>query len=110
ELKQQLADEKKTSENVREAASADERAKSAFISSISHELRTPLNAMIGMAQLLERSDLIKEQRDHVKVLLDSSRGLKTLLDDIIALSQNSDQPLTAPDEGCDVGQAARTVV
>jgi len=110
ELERLLADEKKGTESIREAATAEERAKSAFISSISHELRTPLNAIIGMAQLLERSDLVKEQRDHVKVLLESSRGLKTLLDDIIALSQHDDEPLAAPEEGCDATQAARTVV
>ena len=110
ELERQLADQKKTVETVREAAHANERAKSAFISNISHELRTPLNAIIGMAQLLERSDLAKEQRDQIKVLLESSRGLKTLLDDVIALSQHTDEPLSAPEDGCDAGQAARTVV
>lgn len=110
ELERQLADQKKTAETVREAAHANERVKSAFISNISHELRTPLNAIIGMAQLLERSDLAKEQRDHIKVLLESSRGLKTLLDDVIALSVQADEPLSAPEDGCDAGQAARTVV
>ena len=110
ELERQLAEEKRTVETVRESAHANERAKSAFISNISHELRTPLNAIIGMAQLLERSDLVKEQRDQIKVLLESSRGLKTLLDDVIALSQHTDEPLSAPEDGCDAGQAARTVV
>ena len=110
ELQRQLADEKKTVETVREAAHVNERTKSAFISNISQELRTPLNAIIGMAQLLERSELVKEQRDQVKVLLESSRGLKTLLDDIIALSQETGEPLSAPEDGCDAAQAARTVV
>ncbi len=110
ELERQLAGEKQSTTAIHEAAQADERAKSAFISNISHELRTPLNAMIGMAQLLERSELAKEQRDRVKVLLESSRGLKTLLDDIIALSQNSGESLSSPEDGCDAGQAARTVV
>ena len=89
ELIVRLSEEKRAAEAVRDAAQASERAKSAFISNISHELRTPLNAILGMAQLLERSDLAKAQRDHVKVLLEASRGLKTLLDDIIALAQQS---------------------
>jgi signal transduction histidine kinase len=110
ELQRQLTDQKKIAETVREAAYANERAKSGFISNISHELRIPLNAIIGMAQLLERSEFAKEQRDQVKVLLESSRELKTLLDDIIALSQPADEPLAAPEDGCDAGRAARTVV
>lgn len=110
ELERQLSTERAAIETVRQAAHANERAKSAFVFNVSHELRTPLNAIVGMAQHLERSELAKEQRDHVKVLLESSRGLKTLLDDIIALSQHADGVLPAPDEGCDAGQAARTVL
>jgi len=104
-----LNDEKRMAEATRDAAKTSERAKSAFISNISHELRTPLNAILGMAQLLERSDLEKAQRDHVKVLLEAGRGLKTLLDDIIALASQSDESPAAPEEGCDAAQAARTV-
>ncbi|HEY4264676.1 MAG TPA: ATP-binding protein [Micropepsaceae bacterium] len=108
-LIRRLSEEKRAAERLCDAAQASERAKSVFVSNISHELRTPLNAIAGMAQLLERSDLVKAQRDHVKVLLESSRGLKTLLDDIIALSQQGGEPLSPPEEGCDAVQAVRTV-
>ena len=105
-----LSEEKSGAEAARDAAQASERAKSIFISSISHELRTPLNAILGMAQLLERSELAHTQRDHVKVVLEAGRGLKILLDDIIALAQHGDETATPPpDEGCEPGQAARTV-
>lgn len=109
ELIARLSEEKRTAEAARDTALASERAKSGFISNISHELRTPLNAILGMAQLLERSDLEKSQRDHVKVLHEAGRGLKTLLDDVIALAQQTGEPLSSPEEGCDGGQAARTV-
>ncbi len=104
-----LNEEKTAAETTRDHAQAGERAKSAFISNISQELRTPLNAILGMAQLLERSELEKAQRDHVKVLLEAGRGLKTLLDDIIALGNQTDETMTVPIEGCDAAQAARTV-
>jgi signal transduction histidine kinase/HPt (histidine-containing phosphotransfer) domain-containing protein len=104
-----LNEEKTAAEATRDHAQAGERAKSAFISNISQELRTPLNAILGMAQLLERSELEKAQRDHVKILLEAGRGLKTLLDDIIALGNHTDDTMAVPIEGCDAAQAARTV-
>ncbi len=109
-LIEHLSQEKILAERARDSAQESERSKSAFISSISHEIRTPLNAILGMAQLLERSNLEKTQRDHVRVLLEAGRGLKILLDDIIALSQIGDSALSeTPGDGCDAGQAARTV-
>jgi nitrogen-specific signal transduction histidine kinase len=105
-----MTQEKIIAEAARDAAQASERSKSAFISSISHEIRTPVNAILGMAQLLDRSDLEKGPRDHVKVLVEAGRGLKILLDDIIALAQQGDEPISVlPEDGCDPAQAARTV-
>jgi len=106
-----LSQEKRTVEESLAAAQASERSKSTFISTISHEIRTPLNAIVGMAQVLERDDeLNRSARDHAKVLLEAGRGLRLLLDDIIALAQNGeDSPERAPDDGCDAGQVARTV-
>ncbi|HEY1630324.1 MAG TPA: ATP-binding protein [Rhizomicrobium sp.] len=104
-----LSREKTEAEKARDLAEASARAKSAFIANISHEIRTPLNALLGMAQLLERSELDRAQRNHVKVLLEAGRGLKTLLDDVIALSRDEGRFDGQPDDDCDAAQAARTV-
>jgi signal transduction histidine kinase/HPt (histidine-containing phosphotransfer) domain-containing protein len=104
-----LFDEKSEAEKARDMAQASVRAKSAFIANISHELRTPLNALLGMAQLLERSELDRAQKSHVKVLLEAGRGLKTLLDDVIALSRDEGEYENGSEEDCDAAQAARTV-
>ena len=80
------------------------RANAAFVAGISQELRTPLSALLGMAQLLDRSDLIGPQKNHVKVMLEAGRGLQTLLDDLIALTHE------AVEGECEPGQAARAVV
>jgi signal transduction histidine kinase/HPt (histidine-containing phosphotransfer) domain-containing protein len=108
-LVERLSREKKNAEIARDAAEASARAKSAFIANISHEIRTPLNALLGMAQLLERSDLDRTQKSHVKVLLEAGRGLKTLLDDVIALSRGDNIEEVAMTEDCDPAQAVRTV-
>ena len=104
-----LTEEKGEAEKARDMAQASVRAKSAFIANISHELRTPLNALLGMAQLLERSELDRAQKSHVKVLLEAGRGLKTLLDDVIALSRDEGEYESGSEEDCDAAQAARTV-
>ena len=46
---------------------------------------------------------------HVKVLLEAGRGLKTLLDDVIALSRDEGEDRHVADEDCDAAQTARTV-
>ncbi len=90
ELVTRLKREKKDAEAARDAAQASGRVKTSFIANISHELRTPLNALLGMAQLLDRAELEKPHRDHVKVMLEAGRGLQMLLDDVIALSRDDD--------------------
>ena len=108
-LVEHLSREKRIAEHARDLAEASTRAKSAFVANISHEIRTPLNALLGMAQLLERSELDRAQKSHVKVLLEAGRALKTLLDDVIALSRDEGEAENVAEEDCDPGQAARTV-
>ena len=107
DLIRKLSDEKQEAEQARDAALASAQAKSVFLANVSHELRTPLNALLGMAQLLDRAELQKPHRDHVKVMLEAGRGLQTLLDDVIALTRADDD--SARDEDCDPAQAARAV-
>ncbi len=106
-LVERLSREKKEAFDARDAAQASAMAKSSFIANISHELRTPMNALLGMAQLLERSELPKQQADHVKVMLEAGQGLLTLLDDVIALTRDDDVLLE--DDDCDPLPTARAV-
>jgi len=107
ELVLKLRREKSEAEAARDRAQASALAKTSFVANISHELRTPLNALLGMAQLLERADLPKQQGDHVKVMLEAGKGLQTLIDDVIALTR--DEAGQLEDEDCDPMQAARAV-
>lgn len=107
DLVERLEDEKNEAILARDSAQASALAKSAFIANMSHELRTPMNALLGMAQLLERADLPRQQASHVKVMLEAGRSLQTLLDDVIALTRDDDDVLE--DENCDPAQIARVV-
>jgi signal transduction histidine kinase/HPt (histidine-containing phosphotransfer) domain-containing protein len=104
-----VSNERDLAEKARDLAEKSSRAKTAFIANISHEIRTPLNALLGMAQLLDHSDLDHRQKSHVKILLEAGRSLKTLLDDVIALARDDAEPTVLCEDDCDAAQAARTV-
>lgn len=68
------------------SAQAASRAKSEFIANISHELRTPMNGVIGLAGLLNRSDLDTKQSKMVEMLLSSADTQMRLIDDLLDVS------------------------
>jgi len=54
---------------------------------MSHEIRTPLNGILGMAQALNARNLSVEEQDMVATILESSKSLMTILNDILDLSK-----------------------
>lgn len=64
------------------------RAKSDFLATMSHELRTPLNGILGMAQMLQMTQVDETtRRDYANTILDSGQSLLRLLNDILDLSK-----------------------
>ncbi|WP_061008370.1 ATP-binding protein [Vibrio sp. CUB2] len=72
---------------TKESAISANRAKSVFLASMSHEIRTPLNGIIGMTEILSRSDLSDHQKEVLTDIDTSSHTLLTLLNDILDLSK-----------------------
>jgi two-component system sensor histidine kinase/response regulator len=68
-------------------ALAATRSKSEFLANMSHEIRTPLSGVIGMADLLSRTEMNDRQRYMVDVVRKSSRSLRALLNNILDLSK-----------------------
>lgn len=74
-------------EQAREQAEAASAAKSMFLASMSHELRSPMNGVLGMLELVAKTDLTSDQRGYVELAQNSARNLLTLLNDILDLSK-----------------------
>ncbi|MGI2143070.1 PAS domain S-box protein [Shewanella frigidimarina] len=72
---------------AKQAADAASAAKSAFLANMSHEIRTPMNAVLGMLQLIQHSDMSRQQADYVTKAEIAAKSLLGLLNDILDFSK-----------------------
>ena len=73
-------------EEAKQAAEDANRMKSDFLAKVTHDLRTPMHGVLGMAAILERSDLTASQSHTLEMLVKSGRLMVDLIDGLLTVS------------------------
>jgi len=97
-----------SAESLSKAEAAD-RAKSEFLANMSHEIRTPMNGVLGMAELLARTDLTPRQKTFTDVIVKSGNALLTIINDVLDFSKINAGQLTLDPAPFHLGEAVEDV-
>ncbi len=69
------------------AAESSALSKSAFLANMSHEIRTPMNGILGLLELLKRTELSTCQAEYAEKAEGAAISLLGILDDILDFSK-----------------------
>ena len=92
------------------AAEQARQAKSDFLATMTHELRTPLNGVLGALQLLQRTPLVGEQREHADTVDSSARELLQHIDDLLDYSRLEARRVELKREPVDLPELVQSVL
>ncbi len=79
--------EKEEAQRQKKVAEAASLAKSEFLANMSHEIRTPLNAVMGLTDLVARTDTTPSQQEYLRKIKIASHTLLAVINDILDFSK-----------------------
>ena len=97
-------------QRARDLAIQAAQTRATFLANMSHEIRTPLNAIVGMAELLQLTDLNPEQRERAAIIESSSKLLIAIVNDILDFTKLSAGRVVLEEIVFDLRELATTTV
>jgi len=85
-----ITERKKMEDELRiakEVAENSMKSKEQFMANMSHEIRTPMNAIIGMCELLLKSNIDEKEREFATAIQTSASNLLIIINDILDFSK-----------------------
>ncbi|GAA4318991.1 hypothetical protein GCM10023149_17420 [Mucilaginibacter gynuensis] len=71
----------------KEAAEQSKKVKETFLANMSHELRTPINGILGITNLLRKTEVTEQQTNMLNLLEVSSQSLLGVVNDVLDISK-----------------------
>jgi PAS domain S-box-containing protein len=97
-------------QRARDLAIEAAQTRATFLANMSHEIRTPLNAIVGMAELLQLTNLTREQRERAAIIESSSKLLIAIVNDILDFTKLSAGRVVLEKIVFDLRELAKTTV
>ena len=76
-----------TLSEARDRAQSANSAKTRFLAAMSHEIRTPMSGVLGMARLLQETDLAPDQKSYADAISQSGSSLVSIIEEILNFSK-----------------------
>jgi PAS domain S-box-containing protein len=95
---------------AREKAEHSVKAKEHFLANMSHEIRTPMNAILGMSNLLFKTNLTEKQHSYLNAIKISSENLLIIINDILDFSKIESEKLNLEKIGFSLHQVIHNLI